>query len=56
MCGGYMLLQSTFLDNYMSVEKAHEYGHTHFSEDIFKALKDLPPILQGRVVALTEGF
>jgi hypothetical protein len=27
-----VLLQSTFLDNYMSVEKAHEYGHTHFSE------------------------
>lgn len=25
-------------------------------QDIFKALKDLPPILQGRVVALTEGF
>ncbi|CAK9228041.1 unnamed protein product [Sphagnum troendelagicum] len=76
-----LIMESTFLDNYMSVEKAHEYGHTHFSEivalgdhfknknivlthfsarytqeDIFKALKDLPPILQGRVVALTEGF
>jgi hypothetical protein len=25
-------------------------------QDIFKALKELPPILQGRVVALTEGF
>ncbi|KAH9560492.1 hypothetical protein CY35_06G107600 [Sphagnum magellanicum] len=76
-----LIMESTFLDNYMSVEKAHEYGHTHFSEivklgdhfknknivlihfsaryrqeDIFKALKELPPILQGRVVALTEGF
>jgi ribonuclease BN (tRNA processing enzyme) len=27
-----LIMESTFLDNYMSVEKAHEYGHTHFSE------------------------
>lgn len=76
-----LIMESTFLDAYMSEENATEFGHMHLfqilahaerfknknivlihfsarytQEDIFEAIKKIPPPLQGRVFALTEGF
>ncbi|KAL0543781.1 hypothetical protein IC582_018886 [Cucumis melo] len=76
-----LVMESTFLENRVTVEHAREYGHTHLfeiinhakkfknkaillihfsarytTEEIQEAISTLPPLLAGRVSALTEGF
>ncbi|KAK2999881.1 hypothetical protein RJ639_024128 [Escallonia herrerae] len=76
-----LIMESTFVENTMTVQDAREYGHTHLSEiisyadrfenkaillihfsaryqlDVIQdAVAALPPLLAGRVLALTEGF
>lgn len=76
-----LVMESTFLDDSVSVEHARDYGHIHISEivnhaekfenkaillihfsarytvkEIEDAVSALPPPLEGRVFALTQGF
>ncbi|CAL9240675.1 unnamed protein product [Arabidopsis halleri] len=76
-----LVMESTFLDDSVSVEHARDYGHIHLSEivnhatkfenkaillihfsarytvkEIEDAVSALPPPLEGRVFALTQGF
>ncbi|KAL1216722.1 tRNase Z TRZ1 [Cardamine amara subsp. amara] len=76
-----LVMESTFLDDSVSIEHARDYGHTHLSEivkhaekfenkaillihfsarytvkEIEDAVSALPPPLEGRVFALTQGF
>lgn len=76
-----LIMETTFLDDAVTIQHAREYGHTHLSEvikyanrllnksilfihfsarykreEILRAVEELPPPLQGRVAALTEGF
>uniref|UniRef100_A0A1D1Y268 Nuclear ribonuclease Z n=1 Tax=Anthurium amnicola TaxID=1678845 RepID=A0A1D1Y268_9ARAE len=76
-----LVMESTFVDERMTITNARDYGHTHLSEiasnaskfenkaillihfsaryqsdEIRGAISKLPPILSGRVFALTEGF
>ncbi|KAF8097614.1 hypothetical protein N665_0285s0045 [Sinapis alba] len=76
-----LVMESTFLDDSVSVEHARDYGHIHLSEivkhaekfenkaillihfsarytvkEIEVAVSALPPPLEGRVYALTQGF
>ncbi|KAL0731786.1 hypothetical protein Bca4012_027880 [Brassica carinata] len=76
-----LVMESTFLDDSVSVEHARDYGHIHLSEivkhaekfenkaillihfsarytvkEIEAAVSALPPPLEGRVHALTQGF
>ncbi|XP_068650369.1 nuclear ribonuclease Z isoform X2 [Aristolochia californica] len=51
-----LVMESTFVDNSVSVEHARDYGHTHLSEEIQTAISALLPPLSGRTYALTEGF
>ncbi|KAG7587046.1 Metallo-beta-lactamase [Arabidopsis thaliana x Arabidopsis arenosa] len=76
-----LVMESTFLDDSVSVEHARDYGHIHLSEivnhaekfenkaillihfsarytvkEIEDAVSALPPTLEGRVFALTQGF
>ncbi|KFK41907.1 hypothetical protein AALP_AA2G187800 [Arabis alpina] len=76
-----LVMESTFLDDSVSIEHARDYGHIHLSEivkhaekfenkaillihfsaryavkEIEDAVSALPPPLEGRVFALTQGF
>uniref|UniRef100_A0A1J3II49 ribonuclease Z n=1 Tax=Noccaea caerulescens TaxID=107243 RepID=A0A1J3II49_NOCCA len=76
-----LVMESTFLDDSVTVEHARDYGHIHLSEivnhaekfknkaillihfsarytvqEIEVAVSALPPPLEGRVFALTQGF
>ncbi|OQU84745.1 hypothetical protein SORBI_3004G116900 [Sorghum bicolor] len=51
-----LVVESTFLDDSISVEHAREYGHTHLYEEIDAAINRLPPSFRSRVYALKEGF
>ncbi|CAN8239845.1 unnamed protein product [Cochlearia groenlandica] len=76
-----LVMESTFIDDSVSVEHARDYGHIHLSEiinhaekfenkaillihfsarysvkEIENAVSALPPPLEGRVFALTQGF
>ncbi|PIA62877.1 hypothetical protein AQUCO_00200711v1 [Aquilegia coerulea] len=51
-----LVLESTYVDNTMTVQNARDYGHIHLSEEIKAAVSAMPPSLEGRVFALTNGF
>ncbi|KAH9719796.1 tRNase Z TRZ1 [Citrus sinensis] len=51
-----LVMESTYVDDSTTVEQARDYGHTHLSEEIRRAVDAVPAPLAGRVFALTEGF
>ncbi|XP_060968128.1 nuclear ribonuclease Z isoform X3 [Cannabis sativa] len=51
-----LVMESTFIDDSVSVAHARDYGHTHLAEEIEQAVSALPAPLAGRVFALTEGI
>ncbi|XP_020270217.1 nuclear ribonuclease Z isoform X3 [Asparagus officinalis] len=51
-----LVMESTFVDDAMSIQHARDFGHTHLFEEIEAAISKLPPSLSSRVFALTEGF